>query len=319
MRKGKVHFCDFGVVKLILMLCLLLTACDQMGTGLITIENEAEQFAKMEQELKDLKTIKVKYIAPERYTKMKEIIYNNYFRNRDDKKHQEEETEHYKVNGVEHSSHRIIYRTEDMYQLMHCWDDGVYFFGEFFGENYIYKTTEEEAIQRETEKLFGLLGLEFNNRENGYVIDRKVVMEDNSVEVHVKKYIEGKETSLAFSPYPTEMPTEVEEVQLVFGDNQLIGIDFHRLTEVVEIKDYERELLVDSPEKAYNLMENYVSSTRGMIKLSVDTARIAYIVRKEEDGIYTLWPMADFYTEIDKARVLLQVDLTTKEVWDTFF
>ena len=208
----------YGKKRLVILFLFVLSssclACGQIESGSsINIENETEQYKKMEQELKDLKTIQVKCLEPKQYKKMKEIIYKNYFRRNNDKKHQEEE-------NID-DDYRIIYRTEDMYQLMMWGDSYVYYSAELFGEDYVYELTEEQVIREETGKLFERLGLEFDNIENGYVIDRIIVRDDNSVEVCVKKYIKGKELSLA-DPPEEEMPDKVDNIVIEFGNNQFL-------------------------------------------------------------------------------------------------
>ena len=88
-----------------------LIACSPVRTAsLVKIENKEEQFQKIEKELEDLKEIKVKCLAPERFKEMKDIIYENYFCNKEDTEHLlEKESDGY---------HSLTYEGEDMYQLM---------------------------------------------------------------------------------------------------------------------------------------------------------------------------------------------------------
>ena len=63
---------------MLLAVLLMLTACNSQSEGsFIKIDKQDEQFAKMQQELDDLKTIEVKYIPRERMEKFQKIIYKH--------------------------------------------------------------------------------------------------------------------------------------------------------------------------------------------------------------------------------------------------
>ena len=72
-------------IILILVLSLFLTACS--ADSFIEIENKEAQYKEVEKQLNDLKDIKVKYIDSKRIEEMKDVVYQYYFRRRDDKKH----------------------------------------------------------------------------------------------------------------------------------------------------------------------------------------------------------------------------------------
>lgn len=297
-----------GIVALVLATSLLFS-CDVIGAdSFIEIEQKEEQYKKVEEELGDLKEIRVKNLDSKRVEEMKDVIYKNYFRRHEDTEHQKENL----IDGV----HSIVYKTEDMYQLMDWSDNYVHYIGNLFGEDYIYEATEEQVIQEEMETLFNRLGLPYNDKKNGYVIDKKVVQGNNSVEVHVKRYIEGKEVTLACEVEEKE-PT-IEQVTIVFGNNQIISIDLTGLSEVVEIKDYKEEVFVDSPEKAYKLLTNFVSTAFGTEKRCVDTVRISYVPEKTDTEIVVLQPKVEFY-EKDRIGNIYQVDIATKEVRSAFW
>ena len=156
---------------MLLAALLMLTACNSQSEGsLIKIDKQDEQFAKMQQELDDLKTIEVKYIPRERMEKFQKIIYKHYFRRNDDKKHQEATIDK-NEDGTEHT---IIYNTKDIYQLMEWGETYIYYNGTVFGEeqyykktgkDYCYEPTEEAVIQKEIKKLFERLGLPYGDRK----------------------------------------------------------------------------------------------------------------------------------------------------------
>lgn len=282
-----------------------LTACSSIrGNNFIEIENKEEQYKKMEQELKDLKKIKVKRVSAKRWEELREKIYENYFRNKDDKEHIER--------TVDDDSGSMVYRAEDMYQLLQWGEYGIHYCGDFFREDYVYyQDTDEKVMEEEIEKLFKILGLEYNNKENGYAVGKVVIQGDNATEVHFKRYIDGKELSMAGN----RSMDRVDEVQVTFGNNQIIDISLLVLSDVVEITDGE-EVSVDSPQKAYKLLVNFINSWGYGIK-KINTMQIAYMPIQEEDGVYTLGPVADFYTAPigdEKVESVYQVDLTTKEV-----
>ena len=161
-------------IAFLVIMTFFLTACS--ADSLVEIENKDAQFQEVNKQLKDLKQIKVKDIDVSKVEKMKDIIYQNYFRRREDTKHQEEEY----TNEI----HNLIYKADDMHQLL-TWDDvSVEYAGEFFGEDYKYKGTDDAVIEKETKLLLKRLGLNYNDKNNGYVIGKKMIQGDNSVEVH---------------------------------------------------------------------------------------------------------------------------------------
>ena len=309
---------------MLLAVLLMLTACNSQSEGsFIKIDKQDEQFAKMQQELDDLKTIEVKYIPRERMEKFQKIIYKHYFRRNDDKKHQEATIDK-NEDGTEHT---IVYNTKDIYQLMEWGETYIYYNGTVFGEEQYYKKTgkdycyepiEEAVIQKEIKKLFERLGLPYGDKKNGYVIDREIIQGDNSVVVYMKRYIDEKELTLAYPP-TQDMPEKIDDVEITLGNNQIIGINLRRLSETVNIKNYDEEISVNSPQKAYKLFANYILSMRGSGELDVDVARIAYMASEEKNGVYTLEPRADFYTTVDDVKKVYQVNLITKEVWDNIY
>ena len=66
-----------------------LTACS--ADSLVEIENKDAQFQEVNKQLKDLKQIKIKDIDVSKVEKMKDIIYQNYFRRKEEIKNQENE------------------------------------------------------------------------------------------------------------------------------------------------------------------------------------------------------------------------------------
>ena len=99
-------------IAFLVIMTFFLTACS--ADSLVEIENKDAQFQEVNKQLKDLKQIKVKDIDVSKVEKMKDIIYQNYFRRREDTKHQEEEY----TNEI----HNLIYKADDMHQLL-TWDD----------------------------------------------------------------------------------------------------------------------------------------------------------------------------------------------------
>ena len=281
------------------------------ANSLLETKNQAEQFEKMQEELNDLKSIKVKLLPKRKMKEFSRKIYENYFRNKsaDDQWATDDDG----VNSIRYDKGEIL-------ENIDYGDDFVSYLGYLFGEDVIYDATEEEVIQKETEKLFKLLNLPYGNTENGYAIDKVVVNEDKSVQVHLKKYIEGKETTLAEDSL-TEGLYPVENIELTFGNNQIIEIDMRKLTEVVDVQSYSEEVRVDTPQKARKLVDGYISDL-GEYSVSADgkvheipdsvieTARISYVTEKEKDGTITLRPMAEFYEDIEH---VYQVDLTTEK------
>lgn len=315
-REGKMKklFYRKKIVTIIVLFLLAynLSACSPVGTAsLIEIENEEEQYKEVEKELEDLKEIQVKCFAPERFEEMKDIIYENYFLNKDDVEHQEEEeNDFYKS---------LIYETgdDDQCQRLDWGDDFVSYSRGVFGGD--YGKTEEGVIREEVEKLCKLLGLKYNDGEDGYVIERMFLQGNNTIEVYLKRNIKGKGLSLACAL--TVETQKVEDIIITFGSNQVRGIDLRRLSESAAVKEYQEEVFVDDPWKACKLLDNFFR-TWGFEKKTIDRVQIAYVTSREEEGIYTLRPMVEFYIKTDRIGEMgrvYRVDLTTKEVGNTFY
>ena len=250
-----------------------------------------------------MKQIKVKDIDVSKVEKMKDIIYQNYFRRREDTKHQEKE-------GT-NAEGTIVYKSDDMYQLFGWSNTSVEYAGEFFGEDYRYKGTDDAVIEKETKLLLKRLGLRYNDKNNGYAIGKKMIHGNNSVEVHLKKYVEGKEISLAASNL--EDVSVLDEMDIIFGDNQVIGIRIYRLTETVEVKKLKEDVLVNNADKAYKLMSSFVNEAYGLEKRSMDTVWVSYAIKEEDNGTFTMRPVVDFYDTSFIGRII-QVDVCTKGV-----
>lgn len=241
-------------ITFLVIMTFFLTACS--ADSLVEIENKDVQFQEVNKQLKDLKQIKVKGMDVSKVEKMKDIVYKNYFRRRKDTKHQEKE-------GT-NAEGTIVYKSDDMYQLFGWSNTSVEYAGEFFGEEYNYKGTDDAVIEKETKLLLKRLGLRYNDKNNGYAIGKKMIHRDNSVEVHLKKYVEGKEISLAASNQ--EDVLALDEIDITFGDDQVIAIDVYRLTETVEVKKLKEDALVNNADKAYKLMTSFVNEAYGLEK-----------------------------------------------------
>ena len=288
-------------ITFLVIMTFFLTACS--ADSLVEIENKDAQFQEVNKQLKDLKQIKVKGMDVSKVEKMKDIIYQNYFRRREDTKHQEKE-------GT-NAEGTIVYKSDDMHQLLEWGVNGFYFHGDFFGEDYKYKGTDDTVIEKETELLLKRLGLNYNDKNNGYAIGKKMIHGNNSVEVHLKKYVEGKEISLAASNL--EDVSVLDEMDIIFGDNQVIGIRIYRLTETVEVKKLKEDVLVNNADKAYKLMSSFVNEAYGLEKRSMDTVWVSYAIKEEDNGTFTMRPVVDFYDTSFIGRII-QVDVCTKGV-----
>ena len=289
------------IITFLVIMTFFLTACS--ADSLVEIENKDAQFQEVNKQLKDLKQIKVKGMDVSKVEKMKDIIYQNYFRRKEEKKYQE--------NEYTNEIHNLIYKADDMHQLL-TWDDvSVEYAGEFFGEDYKYKGTDDAVIEKETELLLKRLGLPYNDKNNGYAIGKKMIQGDNSVEVHLKKYVEGKEISLAAGDQ--EDVTRLDEMDIIFGDNQIIGIRIYRLTETVEVKKLKEDALVNNADKAYKLMTSFVNEAYGLEKRPMDTVWVSYAIKEEDNGTFTMRPVVDFYDKSFIGRII-QVDVCTKGV-----
>ena len=288
-------------ITFLVIMTFFLTACS--ADSLVEIENKDVQFQEVNKQLKDLKQIKVKGMDVSKVEKMKDIVYKNYFRRRKDTKHQEKE-------GT-NAEGTIVYKSDDMYQLFGWSNTSVEYAGEFFGEEYNYKGTDDAVIEKETKLLLKRLGLRYNDKNNGYAIGKKMIHRDNSVEVHLKKYVEGKEISLAASNQ--EDVLALDEIDITFGDDQVIAIDVYRLTETVEVKKLKEDALVNNADKAYKLMTSFVNEAYGLEKKSMDTVWVSYAVKEEDNGTFTMRPVVDFYDKGFIGRII-QVDVCTKGV-----
>ena len=289
------------IITFLVIMTFFLTACS--ADSLVEIENKDAQFQEVNKQLKDLKQIKVKGMDDDQMEKMRQIVYQNYFRRREDIKHQEK-----KGTNAEGT---IVYKSDDMYQLLEWGVNGFYFHGNFFGDDYKYKGTDDAVIEKETELLLKRLGLNYNDKNNGYAIGKKMIHGDNSVEVHLKKYVEGKEISLAASNL--EDVSVLDEMDIIFGDNQVIGIRIYRLTETVEVKKLKEDVLVNNADKAYKLMSSFVNEAYGLEKRSMDTVWVSYAIKEEDNGTFTMRPVVDFYDKSFIGRII-QVDVCTKGV-----
>ena len=289
------------IITFLVIMTFFLTACS--ADSLVEIENKDVQFQEVNKQLKDLKQIKVKGMDVSKVEKMKDIVYKNYFRRRKDTKHQEKE-------GT-NAEGTIVYKSDDMYQLFGWSNTSVEYAGEFFGEEYNYKGTDDAVIEKETKLLLKRLGLRYNDKNNGYAIGKKMIHRDNSVEVHLKKYVEGKEISLAASNQ--EDVLALDEIDITFGDDQVIAIDVYRLTETVEVKKLKEDALVNNADKAYKLMTSFVNEAYGLEKKSMDTVWVSYAVKEEDNGTFTMRPVVDFYDKGFIGRII-QVDVCTKGV-----
>ncbi len=288
-------------ITFLIIMTFFLTACS--ADSLVEIENKDAQFQEVNKQLKDLKQIKVKGMDVSKVEKMKDIVYKNYFRRRKDTKHQEKE-------GT-NAEGTIVYKSDDMYQLFGWSNTSVEYAGEFFGEEYNYKGTDDAVIEKETKLLLKRLGLRYNDKNNGYAIGKKMIHRDNSVEVHLKKYVEGKEISLAASNQ--EDVLALDEIDITFGDDQVIAIDVYRLTETVEVKKLKEDALVNNADKAYKLMTSFVNEAYGLEKRSMDTVWVSYAIKEEDNGTFTMRPVVDFYDTSFIGRII-QVDVCTKGV-----
>ena len=288
-------------ITFLVIMTFFLTACS--ADSLVEIENRDAQFQEVNKQLKDLKQIKVKGLDDDQMEKMRQIVYQNYFRRREDIKHQEKE-------GT-NAEGTIVYKSDDMYQLFDWSNTSVEYAGEFFGEEYNYKGTDDAVIEKETKLLLKRLGLRYNDKNNGYAIGKKMIHRDNSVEVHLKKYVEGKEISLAASNQ--EDVLALDEIDITFGDDQVIAIDVYRLTETVEVKKLKEDALVNNADKAYKLMTSFVNEAYGLEKKSMDTVWVSYAVKEEDNGTFTMRPVVEFYDKGFIGRII-QVDVCTKGV-----
>ena len=290
-----------NIMTVLIIMTFFLTACS--ADSLVEIENKDAQFQEVNKQLKDLKEIKVKGMNVSKVEKMKDIIYQNYFRRKEEIKNQE--------NEYTNQTHNLVYKADDMYQLL-TWDDvSVEYAGDFFGEDYRYKGTDDAVIEKETKLLLKRLDLTYNDKNNGYAIGKKMIQGDNSVEVHLKKYVEGKEISLAAGDQ--EDVTRLDEMDIIFGNDQVIGIRVYRLTETVEVKKLKEDALVNNADKAYKLMTSFVNEAYGLEKRPMDTVWVSYAIKEEDNGTFTMRPVVEFYDKGFIGRII-QVDVCTKGV-----
>ena len=303
------------------LLSLILTACDVSRIGsLIEVKNQAEQFDKMIEELSDLKEIKVKNIPLERYKKTRDIIYDKYFvhNKEDDKKYIIEESSE-SNSGM---CYELRYEKDKEYEMLVYRDNYIQWTGDNMSSDYkIEEIPDEKIMEKEVEKLFQLFDLPLGNSENGYMIDTLSIDDDNTGTVVLKRYMEGKELSTMPSLFPDI--EEVENIMISFAGNKIVGIDITGLAEEVTVVPYKNDVLVNDPQKAHKIIDDYIRSTtssyiateQGMVKkeeeeLVIERARITYVVQSQEDGVSILYPMAEFETQ----ERTYHIDLTTKEV-----
>ena len=99
-------------IAFLVIMTFFLTACS--ADSLVEIENRDAQFQEVNKQLKDLKQIKVKGLDDDQMEKMRQIVYQNYFRRKEEKKYQE--------NEYTNETHNLIYKADDMHQLL-TWDE----------------------------------------------------------------------------------------------------------------------------------------------------------------------------------------------------
>lgn len=287
------------IIVVVVCVAMLTTACSKSDTYLDMCDEENINY-----DIGDLKVIKTKYKSFEECEKIAKLIYENYFQYK-------EGVEREEYDGIVD----ICNHDKQHYALMQYGRGFVYYISEPFGEDYIYESTEEKVIEEETEKLLELVGLEYLG-ENGYHIEKIKEWKDNHVEVYLKKCIKGYELSITGGTREQEV-TGVECVRLKFGNNQLIGIDLSFLSDLVEITDYEEDVVVDTWEKAEKLVENYIISCNFQYK-NIEKVQITYVDYKEDEDICTLIPMAEFAMGQEKEdegyQNVYQVNLSTKEI-----
>ncbi len=233
-------------------------------------------------------------------------MYENYFRNKDSETSKWEQLD----NGLSRKEHD----DEKNYEFVEYspWSvsySGTYGWGE--KESYTFEKTDETVIEEETKNLFELVGLPYD-KESGYAIERTTVHEDNSVEVDLCRYIEGRKVSLTGGIDDIEL-NKVEIVTLEFGSNRLLSVMFLGLTDVIKVEAYEDDIFLDEPEKAFRIAADYLSRISLDKNKVFETAQIAYVATEvDENGVYTLIPKAEFIDKEDKNTY--QVDLFTKQV-----
>ena len=112
--------------------------------------------------------------------------------------------------------------------------------------------------------------------------------------------------------------TRLDEVDIIFGDDQVIGIRIYRLTETVEVKNLKEDALVNNADKAYKLMTSFVNEAYGLEKRPMDTVWVSYAIKEEDNGTFTMRPVVDFYDKSFIGRII-QVDVCTKGVESTLW
>ena len=105
----------------------------------------------------------------------------------------------------------------------------------------------------------------------------------------------------------------MDSINIIFGDDQVIGIDVSRLTETVEVKELKEDALVNNADKAYKLMTSFVNEAYGLEKRTMDTVWVSYTMKEEDNGTFIMRPVVDFYDKGFIGRII-QVDVCTKEV-----
>ena len=300
---------------IICLIVITLSACGNEYDSLLEIENRAENYENIEKELKDLKTIKLKYVEPKMYEKLSKVIYDNYFQGKKDKKNQKIEKDEYGTS--------INYETKKIYEVL---DTGNFYITydiiNLETEDEKHGETKNEVIEAETKKLFKLMGLEYNT-DNGYFIDKIIKQENNQMDVFCKRKIEGKNISLIQKTGYDD--NDVESVEINFIDNKIASFSFRDLTELVDIKPYRGEVLIDKPIKAHKIVDDYIRSTSGAARITengvhdinisqrkLEKADIAYCISKINKNEITMKPIEEFYDGNDSGTIYY-VDLETKE------
>ncbi len=293
-------------IRLFAMLSLVFILTTGCGTSdLVVTDGVEDQVKKMDEDLENLKEIKVKYVEAKRIEEMKDTVFKNYFIDPDDKKHQ--------VESVLDGMHSITYETEENTQVLE-WDcDRKFldFYNVYPEDKHIFKETDEKVIQSEMEKLFGCLGLPLNDQENGYVIDKKFVQVDNSVDVHVKRYIKGNGVSIVESS-DDSLP-RIEEIRVTFGDGQVIGIFLYGLVDEVEVTDMKDDVLVNTSDKVFKVFSNYMEKYDGAQEIPIESCCVSYRAYEGGDEVISLKPVVDIFLKSKDYGYVGQVNPMTKE------
>ena len=77
---------------------------------------------------------------------------------------------------------------------------------------------------------------------------------------------------------------------------------------------------MNSPEKAYKLLSDFMATSYGTEKNLMDTVRVSYVEDESQDGIIPLRPMVEFYEkEREYIGNVIQVNVATKEVRSAYW